>query len=63
MKTLGFAPYHMVEVVREGHMKVFQEAIIAQLNRFSGIRRYVKADFDKWMGNFDVGAMLRSYYC
>lgn len=56
MKMLGYTPYHMVELVTEGglpHMKIFQEAIHSQ-NKRLGIKRYEKADFERWMGNYDV---------
>lgn len=62
MKILGFKPYHMVEVIEERHMRVLQEAIVAQSNRFSGIKRYSKPDFDKWMGDFDVSTAVPYSY-
>lgn len=49
----------MMEVVTVGgipHMKVFQEAVLAQYNRFLGIKRYDKLDYEKWMGGYDVSA-------
>lgn len=36
------------------HIKIFKEAITAQYNRLSGIKRYTKADLDKWLGDYDV---------
>lgn len=60
MKILGYKPYHMAEVVLEGgapHMEVLTEAITAQYNRFSGIKRYNRQDFDKWLAEYDVRNM------
>ncbi|KAG6020785.1 hypothetical protein E4U41_002725 [Claviceps citrina] len=56
MKMLGFKTYHMAECCIEGgipHMQVLNEAIRAQYNRFAGIQRYTKADFDKWFAEYD----------
>jgi hypothetical protein len=57
MKILGYKPYHMAEVVLQCgaiHMDILTEAIKAQYNRFSGIKRYKKQDFDKWLSEYDV---------
>ncbi|KAF7596688.1 hypothetical protein BBP40_000611 [Aspergillus hancockii] len=61
---LGYTPYHMVEVLFKGglpYMKVFQEAIVAQHNRFSGIKRYESVELDKWMGDYDCLIEIPSY--
>ena len=56
MRILGFSPYHMTEACFSGpvHMKILEEAVIAQHNRFSGIKRYERVDFDKWLSDYDV---------
>ena len=57
MNMLGFKTYHFAEcVLSHGlpHMRLFHEALTAQFNRLSGIKRYNKADFDKWMAEYDV---------
>jgi hypothetical protein len=57
MKILGYKPYHMYEVVlvqgKQG-MAVLLEAVTAQHNRLSGIKRFDKADFDKLTADYDV---------
>ena len=35
-------------------MEIGEEAVIAQNNRFSGIKRYDRADFDKWFADYNV---------
>lgn len=35
-------------------MQVLDEAIRATHNRYAGIKRYTKADFDKWFAEYDV---------
>lgn len=57
MQILGYKPYHLVETFMihgVPHMKIVIEAIRAQHNRFLGIRRYDKADFEKFLANYDV---------
>lgn len=59
MKILGFTPYHMVEVLAKHgwpHQKIVTEAVVAQANRFSGIKRYERPELDKWMAGYDVCA-------
>jgi hypothetical protein len=61
VKVLGYKPYHMIEVVLNGgvpHMKIFEEAIKAEHNRFLGIKRYDKADFEKWLADYDVSTSV-----
>ncbi|KAG6139275.1 hypothetical protein E4U28_003901 [Claviceps purpurea] len=56
LKRLGFKTYHMAECCTEGgvpHMQVLDEAIRATHNRYAGIKRYTKADFDKWFAEYD----------
>jgi hypothetical protein len=57
MNILGFKTYHITECILNGglpHLRFFNEAITAQHNRLSGIQRYDKADFEKWMADYDV---------
>lgn len=57
MQILGYRPYHMYECCAIGgvpHMKTFKEGIIAEFDRLSGGKRYTRADFDKWLGDYDV---------
>ncbi|KAG5926551.1 hypothetical protein E4U42_003174 [Claviceps africana] len=55
MKILGYKTYHMAECITSGvsHMQILDEAIHAQYNRFAGIQRYARADFDKWFAEYD----------
>jgi hypothetical protein len=65
MNILGFKSYHLYECFLVGqlpHIGIFHEAIIAQYNKISGIKRYTRADFDKWMGDYDVSAVSHSFY-
>lgn len=57
MQILGYKSYHIYEccmVHGESHIEVFKEAMTAQFNRLSGIKRYTKADLDKWLAEYDV---------
>ncbi|KAK2612655.1 hypothetical protein QQS21_001271 [Conoideocrella luteorostrata] len=56
MKILGYRPYHMAECVLEhgvSHMQVLDEALVAHYDRYSGIKRCTKEDFDKWFAGYD----------
>ena len=46
----------MIEVVKNGmpHLKVAQEAFVSGANHFSGIKRYERADLDRWFDGYDV---------
>ena len=35
-------------------MKVAQEAFLSANNRFSGVKRYERAELDKWFDGYDV---------
>ncbi|KAE8309993.1 Tubulin/FtsZ, GTPase domain-containing protein [Aspergillus transmontanensis] len=64
LEMLGYTPYHMIDVMFKGrspHMKVFTEAIIANHNQLSGIKRYETPDIDKWIGNYDCLMEIPSY--
>lgn len=56
MNILGFKTYHFVECVLAGlpHLRFFNEALTAQYNRLSGTKRYKKAEFEKWMCEYNV---------
>ncbi|KAG5932547.1 hypothetical protein E4U53_001274 [Claviceps sorghi] len=55
MQILGFKAYHMAECIGGGvsQMQILDEAIHGEYNRFAGIQRYTKADFDKWFAEYD----------
>ncbi|KAE8360395.1 hypothetical protein BDV27DRAFT_167849 [Aspergillus caelatus] len=64
LEMLGYTPYHMIDVMYKGrspHMKVFTEAIIANHNQLSGIKRYETPDMDRWIGNYDCLMEIPSY--
>ncbi|KAG5996240.1 hypothetical protein E4U43_002896 [Claviceps pusilla] len=64
MKILGYKPYHMAECCLQGgipHMQILDEAIRAEYNRFAGIKRYTKADFDKWFAEYDCLVEVPSF--
>ncbi|KAL7941903.1 hypothetical protein V8C42DRAFT_360592 [Trichoderma barbatum] len=55
-KILGYKPYHTAEFIQtqdHSHKIFFQEALLAESNRFSGIKPYERAEFDKWFQNYD----------
>jgi hypothetical protein len=57
MRILGFKTYHLYECIAVHglpHMEVFEEALIAQYDGLSGIKKYTKADYERWLGNYDV---------
>ena len=61
MNILGFKTYHFAECVfAKGlpHIKVMNEAMTAQYNRLSGIKRYKEAEFEKWMSEYDVSPCI-----
>ncbi|KAJ5122778.1 hypothetical protein N7448_003911 [Penicillium atrosanguineum] len=64
MQILGYKPYHMYECCAIGgvpHMRTFKEGIIAETNRLSGGKRYSKADFDNWLGEYDCLIEIPAY--
>ncbi|OGM42402.1 tubulin alpha-1 chain [Aspergillus bombycis] len=64
LEMLGYTPYHMIDVMFKGrspHMKVFTEAIVANHNQLSGIKRYETPDVDRWIGNYDCLMEIPSY--
>ncbi|KAJ5218204.1 uncharacterized protein N7498_000303 [Penicillium cinerascens] len=64
MKILGYKPYHMYECCAIGgvpHMKVLKEAVTSEHNRLSGIKKYTKADYDKWLADYDCVVEIPSY--
>ncbi|KAF4178952.1 hypothetical protein CNMCM8927_002002 [Aspergillus lentulus] len=64
MKILGYKPYHMYEVVlvqgKQG-MSALLEAVTAQHNRLSGIKRFGKADLDKLTADYDCLIEIPSF--
>ncbi|KAJ5677535.1 uncharacterized protein N7477_003168, partial [Penicillium maclennaniae] len=64
MQILGYRPYHMYECCAIGgvpHMKTFKEGIIAEVDPLSGTKRYSRADFDKWLGDYDCLIEIPAY--
>ncbi|KAJ5675006.1 uncharacterized protein N7477_004940 [Penicillium maclennaniae] len=64
MQILGYKAYHLFEcvIVRgKDHMEVCEEAVIAQNNRFSGMKRYDRADFDKWFADYNCLVEIQSF--
>lgn len=57
-QMLGYRPYHMYECVMGGatQMDLFSEAI--RCKYYAEGKPYGKAEFDKWLANFDVRARL-----
>jgi hypothetical protein len=57
MKILGFKTYHFYECITVHglpHIQVCKEALIAQFNRMSEIKKYSTKDYEKWLGDYDV---------
>lgn len=57
MQILGFKTYHLYECIAVHglpHMEVFEEAVIAQCNDLSGIKKFSKSDYERWLGEYDV---------
>ncbi|KAL4893486.1 hypothetical protein BDV59DRAFT_177493 [Aspergillus ambiguus] len=64
VKTLGYHPYHFAEMVMNhgaSHMRIMSEAVVANNNPFSGIKRYNREDIDKWLANYDCLIEVPSY--
>ncbi|KAJ5097603.1 hypothetical protein N7456_008324, partial [Penicillium angulare] len=64
MQILGYNTYHIYECVAVNgltHIKVFKEAVIAQCNQLSGIRRFDRKDCEKWLANYDCLVEIPSY--
>ncbi|KAJ5334780.1 hypothetical protein N7452_007183 [Penicillium brevicompactum] len=64
MQILGFKTYHLYEcIVAHGlpHMEVFEEAVIAQCNDLSGIKKFTKADYERWLGEYDCLVEVTSH--
>ncbi|KAJ5310638.1 uncharacterized protein N7443_003099 [Penicillium atrosanguineum] len=64
MQILGYKAYHMFEcvIVRgKDHMEICEEAVVAQNNRFSGIKRYDRVDFDKWFADYNCLVEIPSF--
>ncbi|KAJ5112168.1 hypothetical protein N7532_000213 [Penicillium argentinense] len=64
MQILGYKAYHMYEccaVNGVAHMRTLEEAIISQHNRLSGLQKYERADFDRWLGDYDCIVEVASF--
>ncbi|KAH1402463.1 hypothetical protein KXV95_008423 [Aspergillus fumigatus] len=64
MKILGYTPYHMYEVALvQGTpgMAALLEAVIAEHNRLSGIKRFDKGDLDKLTADYDCLIEIPSF--
>ncbi|KAL6902471.1 hypothetical protein GGI43DRAFT_340740 [Trichoderma evansii] len=62
LKTLGYTPYHMFEVVNNGatHLELFAEAIDCKY--FGKDKPYGKAEFDKWLANYDAIVEIPQFF-
>ncbi|KAL7933859.1 hypothetical protein V8C35DRAFT_42181 [Trichoderma chlorosporum] len=63
-KILGYKPYHAAEFIQgpdHNHKIFFQEALLAENSRFSGVRPYSRAEFDKWFQQYDSIVEVPSY--
>ncbi|CAG8253674.1 unnamed protein product [Penicillium salamii] len=64
MQILGFRTYHLYECIANrglSHMKVFEEAVTAEHDSLSGIKKYKKADYEGWLGDYDCIVEAPSY--
>ncbi|KAI0160780.1 hypothetical protein GGR57DRAFT_456287 [Xylariaceae sp. FL1272] len=62
LKMLGYKPYHMYEVVTLGalHMNLFEEAL--RCKYMNGGKPYGKAEFDKWLANYDTVVEIPQFF-
>ncbi|CAI7673589.1 unnamed protein product [Penicillium bialowiezense] len=64
MQILGFKTYHLYECIAVHglpHMEVFEEAVIAQCNDLSGIKKFSKSDYERWLGEYDCLVEVTSH--
>ncbi|KAL6862201.1 hypothetical protein J3F83DRAFT_767369 [Trichoderma novae-zelandiae] len=62
LKKLGYSPYHMYEAVLQGttHLAIFEEAIRC---KYQGAGKpYGKAEFDKWLANYDAVVEIPQFF-
>ncbi|EHK18479.1 uncharacterized protein TRIVIDRAFT_47553 [Trichoderma virens Gv29-8] len=62
LQILGYRPYHMYEVVIQGvtHLQLFEEALRC---KFLGAGKpYGKAEFDKWLANYDAIVEIPQFF-
>ncbi|PTB63110.1 hypothetical protein BBK36DRAFT_1127129 [Trichoderma citrinoviride] len=62
LQKLGYTPYHMYEVVTHGttHLALFEESIRC---KYQGIGKpYGKAEFDKWLANYDAIVEIPQFF-
>ncbi|KAI0473578.1 TLD-domain-containing protein [Xylariaceae sp. FL0804] len=62
LKMLGYQPYHMYEVVCGGttHLSLFEEAL--RFKFLGGGKPYGKAEFDKWLANYDTVVEVPQFF-
>jgi hypothetical protein len=63
-KILGYKPYHAAEFIQSQDNRdkiIFQEALLAEHNRFLGVQQYGRAEFDKWFQHYDAIIEVPSY--
>jgi hypothetical protein len=57
MRILGYKTYHLAECIFVHglpHMEVFEEAITAQYNELSGVKKFDRSDYERWLGDYNV---------
>ncbi|KAL7931880.1 hypothetical protein V8C35DRAFT_104578 [Trichoderma chlorosporum] len=59
---LGYAPYHMYEVLSHGvtHLRLFEEAL--RCKYLGAGKPYGKAEFDKWLANYDAIVEIPQFF-
>ncbi|OAP54626.1 hypothetical protein AYL99_11074 [Fonsecaea erecta] len=65
LKILGYKPYHMYEMAMSGgdtHWEIMMQGFRAQGDRWSGVQRYTKREFDKWFAGYDALVEVPSYF-
>ncbi|KAI0505714.1 hypothetical protein F5B22DRAFT_626990 [Xylaria bambusicola] len=62
LKMLGYKSYHQAEAVERGipHMSLFEEAL--RCKYLDGGKPYDKADFDKWLADYDALVEIPQYF-
>ncbi|KAL7944048.1 hypothetical protein V8C42DRAFT_358724 [Trichoderma barbatum] len=62
LKMIGYTPYHMYEVVSLGntHLELFEEAI--RCKYLGAGKPYGKAEFDKWLANYDAIVEIPQFF-
>ncbi|KAL7908269.1 hypothetical protein GGI35DRAFT_57003 [Trichoderma velutinum] len=62
LQMLGYKPYHMYEVVQQGipHLQLFEEAL--RCKYLGAGKPYGKAEFDKWLANYDAIVEIPQFF-